>query len=244
LDALDHLDSAWETPGREESESFARDSAENADVVDDAALGHGLDAQLLWGDASIALPEVTTVSPTPAASTEAIDALEPPMDRAGLAGIANAECVLSDAGLDVGWDAAPSIPSADAVIADHPDAVHAVCDSMTMSPAPEPTAEVEQPWPDPLLAEYAPYIPAPVVASAESAEPASVLAERADLASEPAVEIDPRTAQGRRVSAALDRLAARVRDGEIDVSFVASEAPDAAVLASVLAALLGGSSTR
>jgi hypothetical protein len=42
------------------------------------------------------------------------------------------------------------------------------------------------------------------------------------------------------VSSALDRLAKRVRAGEIDVSFVAPGAPDAAVLASVLAALLGG----
>ena len=53
-----------------------------------------------------------------------------------------------------------------------------------------------------------------------------------------------RTAHGLRVSATLDRLAKRVRSGEIDVSSVAPEAPDAAVLASVLAALLGGSGSR
>jgi len=53
-----------------------------------------------------------------------------------------------------------------------------------------------------------------------------------------------RTAHGLRISAVLDRLAERVRDGEIDVSSVAPEAPDAAVLASVLAALLGGSNSR
>jgi hypothetical protein len=47
-----------------------------------------------------------------------------------------------------------------------------------------------------------------------------------------------------RTSAALERLAERVRSGEIDVSSVAAEASDAAVLASVLAALLGGSSSR
>jgi hypothetical protein len=53
-----------------------------------------------------------------------------------------------------------------------------------------------------------------------------------------------RMVHGLRVSATLDRLAERVRSGEIDVSSVAPEAPDAAVLASVLAALLGGSSSR
>ena len=56
--------------------------------------------------------------------------------------------------------------------------------------------------------------------------------------------VDARTAHGLRVAGALDRLAERVRGGEIDVSSVAPEAPDAAVLASVLAALLGGSSSR
>ena len=63
-------------------------------------------------------------------------------------------------------------------------------------------------------------------------------------AGQPDEAVDPRVAHGLRVSAALDRLAKRVRGGEIDVSSVAPEAPDAAVLASVLAALLGGSSSR
>jgi hypothetical protein len=55
---------------------------------------------------------------------------------------------------------------------------------------------------------------------------------------------DARLVHRLRISAALDRLAQRVRDGEIDVSSIAPEATDAAVLASVLAALLGGSSSR
>ena len=52
------------------------------------------------------------------------------------------------------------------------------------------------------------------------------------------------TRDSSHVSAALDRLARRVRAGEIDVSSIAPEATDAAMLASVLAALLGGSSSR
>ena len=47
-----------------------------------------------------------------------------------------------------------------------------------------------------------------------------------------------------RIAATFDRLADRVRSGEIDVSSIAPEATDAAVLASVLAVLLGGSRSR
>jgi hypothetical protein len=72
-----------------------------------------------------------------------------------------------------------------------------------------------------------------------------IVAAAADIpADRPDETVDARAAHGLRVAAALDRLAERVRGGEIDVSSVAPEAPDAAVLASVLAALLGGSSSR
>ena len=47
-----------------------------------------------------------------------------------------------------------------------------------------------------------------------------------------------------RIAATFDRLADRVRSGEIAVSSIAPEATDAAVLASVLAVLLGGSRSR
>jgi hypothetical protein len=73
------------------------------------------------------------------------------------------------------------------------------------------------------------------------------VASRFEIVEEPPVApatVDRRTLHGWRVSSALDRLAERVRSGEIDVSSVAPEANDAAVLASVLAALLGGSSSR
>jgi hypothetical protein len=45
-------------------------------------------------------------------------------------------------------------------------------------------------------------------------------------------------------AAMLERLATRVRAGEIDLSSVTPEATDAAMLASILAALLGGASSR
>jgi hypothetical protein len=152
------------------------------------------------------------------------------------------------------------------------------------------TAVVEtESWPDPLLAEYAPYVsvsretpaylvvmpptlPAPsgridiAHADAETEtsagldltllpyEPVAELSMASELLhvaqplaverAEPVGEVDRRVAAGMRISATLGRLAERVRGGEIDVSFVAPDATDAAILASVLAALLGGSSSR
>jgi hypothetical protein len=83
--------------------------------------------------------------------------------------------------------------------------------------------------------------------SVAAASPVPPVVSRFELVEEQPVTsaaVDHRTLNGWRVSSALDRLAERVRSGEIDVSSVAPEANDAAVLASVLAALLGGSSRR
>jgi hypothetical protein len=87
------------------------------------------------------------------------------------------------------------------------------------------------------------------IPSAEDASPPAVAAEipphAIDAATdEPAAIVDPEVAAGIRVSATLDRLAEQVRGGDIDISSVAPGATDAAVLASVLAALLGGSRSR
>jgi hypothetical protein len=70
--------------------------------------------------------------------------------------------------------------------------------------------------------------------NAEKPQPGVVIAA-------PAEAYSPHEA---RIAATFDRLADRVRSGEIDVSSIAPEATDAAVLASVLAALLGGSRCR
>jgi hypothetical protein len=217
---------------------------------------------------------------------------------------------------DVDWSDAPGIPSADDVIASSAPTILSLGDATeTTAETPQPrvtpsavsepvtngepapmtpftTAVVEtESWPDPLLAEYAPYVsvsretpaylavmpptptlPAPggridiVRADAETEttagsdlsllpyEPVAELSMASELLqvaqppavqrAEPVAELDRRVAAGMRISATLDRLAERVRGGEIDVSSVAPDATDAAVLASVLAALLGGSSSR
>jgi hypothetical protein len=198
--------------------------------------------------------------------------------------------------LDASWTDATVMPSADAIMAGGLEAKDAsVVDD-------DPSAS----WPDPLLAEYAPYLPTPTTlapvkpsppvaaATTESApdsaplptaqtEPAGAAAVRPASpipAVEPAVESvvaesvvvesavvesvvahsthtatesvvtesaptgDVVPSHASLVAASLDRLAERVRDGQIDVSSVAPEGPDAAVLAAVLAALLGGGQSR
>jgi hypothetical protein len=145
-------------------------------------------------------------------------------------------------------------------------------DDLVTTPAVRITSDAE-PWPDALVAEYAPYIAAswetPAylgvisaeppeghavdvttdIPSADDASPPSVAAEipptviEAETV-EPVAIVDPKVAAGIRASATLDRLAEQVRGGEIDISSVAPGATDAAVLASVLAALLGGSRSR
>jgi hypothetical protein len=132
-----------------------------------------------------------------------------------------------------------------------------------------PFATASDAWPDQLLAEYAPYAepssdtPAHVAPTADTpvhdatrdaigmeampegepspADPGQVRAgEMLEAPTSPEVK----ASAGTHVSATLDRLAERVRRGEIDISSVAPEATEAAVLASVLATLLGGSHSR
>lgn len=133
-----------------------------------------------------------------------------------------------------------------------------------------PFAAASDVWPDQLLAEYAPYAaPSPetptqvaavtadapvadatpdtvgveAVPEAEHSLAAPVHTDAGELLDAPtATEAKP--SAGSYVSATLDRLAERVRRGEIDISSVAPEATEAAVLASVLATLLGGSNSR
>ena len=82
-------------------------------------------------------------------------------------------------------------------------------------------------------------------AASSQRSPDMIVAASTDIPADKSDDaVDARVSHALLVSAVLDRLAERVRGGEIDVSSVAPEAPDAAVLASVLAALLGGSSSR
>jgi hypothetical protein len=113
-------------------------------------------------------------------------------------------------------------PTDDAMPEDLPPAAHEATTSSIVGSVPHGS-----PWSDPRMAAYAAFVTSP------DGVPAIANALAND-----------KYTRGLQVSAALERLAERIRDGEIDVSSVAPEAPDAAMLASVLAALLGGSQSR
>jgi hypothetical protein len=143
--------------------------------------------------------------------------------------------------------------------------VHAVPDQMAT-----PFAAGADVWPDQLLAEYAPYAapsaeppgyvaavtadapvadgPTETIAMEAGSEGEHSLADLVQVGAGDTLEAPTSTeakpSAGSYVSATLDRLAERVRRGEIDISSVAPEATEAAVLASVLATLLGGSNSR
>jgi hypothetical protein len=170
-------------------------------------------AAALPGDAS------TTVAPPPAGelSGSAVTPAE-----------GDDEAAIEAVGDDASWADVTVMPSADAIMAATIESTQFTDDAI--APAGEPELPAGE-WPDPLLAEYAPYVPTPTVAEPTVGwDPGARRQTHADV--EERHEI--------HVAATLERLAERVRHGEIDVSSVAPGGPEAAVLAAVLAALLGG----
>jgi len=279
VDAFDAFDAVWGPPDTSDPPPPEAVAA----PLDESSLGSGVDAQQLWADEITSAPEnVKSVTP-PTNHHVDVDVVE----------TAWTASVSSDAGMpawlaDDSDTSSPTAATSEHVVGE--DANGGEVDgaaAATMPPiaeTPEPMVldasgapSAEESWPDPLLAEYAPYIPTPssiqaipphldpvfATPSVRLPEPLSqpieidatpVLEPAASMETAPSLALpptddaspakDPIQTHGMRVSAALDRLAERVRSGEIDVSSVAPEAPDAAVLASVLAALLGGSSSR
>jgi hypothetical protein len=168
-----------------------------------------------------------------------------------------------DDAIAVGDVASPA--SSDETSAAAAAGVHAVPDQMAT-----PFAAGADVWPDQLLAEYAPYAapsaeppgyvaavtadapvadgPTETIAMEAGSEGEHSLADLVQVGAGDTLEAPTSTeakpSAGSYVSATLDRLAERVRRGEIDISSVAPEATEAAVLASVLATLLGGSNSR
>ena len=244
--------------------------ATDASLLDVAALGSGHTDELWAGDIVSEIPPaqpaespvpawlmddadpVPIVHVTGAAEAVAGDIASGEPDLVGSEG----EAAVDASMLDASWTDVTIMPSADAIMAAGLEATGGLVDG-----------EASDTWPDPLLAEYAPYVPTPTTVApvapavpfeAVAAAPAESMSAAAPMASadltaslnDAAVAEPPAVAEApsveaapsheSRVAASLDRLAERVRDGQIDVSSVAPEGPDAAVLAAVLAALLGG----
>ena len=229
IDAFEAFETVWDaTPEPEPTPAGAREASVSDDSVaasplDGESLGSGIDAQQLWGD------EITR----DADDDQAYDVdREQSTDDSG-----------EEAPLEAGWAShtTPELPMPAWLADDAPSELfESPPDPLEPLPNALPPASHEatsssivgsvpsaSPWTDPRIAAYAAFVTSPDGVPAIS----NAIANDKQL-------------RGLQVSAALQRLAERIRDGEIDVSSVAPEAPDAAMLASVLAALLGGSNSR
>ena len=228
IDAFEAFETVWDAtpepqPTHAEPMQAVPDESVAASPLEDESLGSGIDAQQLWGD------EITQDTGDYRAYEAGSELPSPDSDdespiEAGWASKTTPELAMP------AWlaDDAP-VPElfqeqavSDAIADDLPPAAHEATTSSIVGSAPNGSS-----WTDPRMAAYAAFVTSPdgvpVITNAFA---------------------NDKEMRGRQVSAALERLAERIRDGEIDVSSVAPEAPDAAMLASVLAALLGGSQSR
>lgn len=232
VDAFDAFDTVW---GADEHPAAATEPHPPASPLDESSLGGGIGAQGLYTPPTSAIPawleDDALVTPAPAdeqaLTPEPAPELELPRVLAPAPAWPTSEYDPSYAITE--WTPAHGVPAAD----------------NNDQPVPsEPLAAA--PIESSLGAEVQTAAATSDMPSTASAEP-----PRFELVPEPqAVDSEPVETTGAtrtphtRVAASLDRLADRIRSGEIDVSSIAPDAPDAAVLASVLAALLGGSSSR
>jgi hypothetical protein len=219
-----------------------------ASPLDESSLGSGIDAQGLWADDITAAGGAAAgeLEP-PAASGAAVESTYTTPTSAIPAWLEDDPPVATPVPaeeLELTPEPAPELPDVPAAATAWPTSEYDPSYAITeWTPAHGiPTADEAQPS----LVE--PPAAAPVDSSLGADHAAVVELPRFALVPEPpAAESQPAVTTGAhdtRVAAALDRLADRIRNGEIDVSSIAPDAPDAAVLASVLAALLGGSSSR
>jgi hypothetical protein len=234
-------------------------AAEAAVGPETAAAPHGLDVEDAGPVADAEMPAWLADDDT------VVTAGQSSGDWSEMAPIPSADDVLAMPSVDTAIpvdEGAYAAPSHETLGVDAPDSVP---DQLAA-----PFTAASDAWPDQLLAEYAPYAapsyetPTHVAAVTAATGASAVATDATGMEAVPEAEhslADPvqmgaaatleaptsteaKPSAGLYVSATLDRLAERVRRGEIDISSVAPEATEAAVLASVLATLLGGSNSR
>ena len=258
LDAIDAFDALWASAGEVASQPTT------ASPLDESSLG-GLDAPSMWSE------EITEAVEQTASTAESLE-LTPPRTPVVLdmpAWLADdhdpapIEAAAADPASVSQHTVVPEPVAADAT-AESGEAPTELATAPIVAPGGpnegEYPATSEATWPDERSAEAVEEAVPLVVAdrTASVVDPLAVAETsslgndrpRFELVDEPASPTPSRAdalvpeSRGGHVSAALARLAERVRSGEIDVSSIAPEATDAAMLASVLVALLGGSSSR
>jgi hypothetical protein len=233
LDAIDAFDALWASAGEVASPPDTTDAAPTAAAspLDESSLGT-LDAASIWSDEITGAAEGID-SPTEVAPARPPAELDMPAWLADDHDPAPIEGVIEDQDL--------ALPDA-AILSD---------DALADSRGPGHDAAEESAGPSPLIPRAAPAAveqPSPAVDEIALGDhrPRFELVMEAEQTSGPSVggQPAPSATRGVQVSAVLDRLAEQVRSGEIDVSSIAPDATDAAMLASVLVALLGGSGSR
>jgi len=257
LDAFDAFDTVW---GTHEQPVAAPEPQATASSLDESSLGSGTDTHQVWAEditaaagdvmaGELQAPPAPTAEPTYstpasaipawleddcpalAAATPPVTAHEPSAESLEAPEASPAWPITeNDASYSLTeWTDTHSIPSADAIQPAPTESPYVGLVERSLGEAPRGSADV---------------VPESVADAPQERPRFELVSASQETEALPDVMPDSRTIRDMRVASALDRLAERIRSGEIDVSSIAPDAPDAAVLASVLAALLGGSRSR
>jgi len=257
LDAFDAFDTVWGTPERPVATPELQAATS---PLDESSLGSGTDAHQVWAEeitraasdvvaGELEAPPAPAAEPSYSTPASAIPAwLEddtptaPPTTTDPVASLEPSTEMLEAPEPRPSWPIAQN--DATYSIAEWTD-THAIPPADDFQPASElPYAAAVEPSLGQVLQESAAVGAESLAEAAQERPRFELVRESQETEAVPDVTPEPRTIREMRVAAALDRLADRIRSGEIDVSSIAPDATDAAVLASVLAALLGGSSSR
>ena len=259
LDAFDAFDTVWRT---HEQPVAAPEPQATTSPLDESSLGSGTDTHQVWAEditaaagdvmaGELDAPPAPAAEPaysTPAGAIPAWLEDDNPITPAADATPPVAAHHLSSDSVEAP-EASPAWP-----IAEHDASyslsewtdTHSIPPADAIQPATTepPYAGLVEPSLGEALQESAALVPESVADAPNERPRFELVSESQETEALPTAIPDSRTIRDMRVASALDRLAERIRSGEIDVSSIAPDAPDAAILASVLAALLGGSSSR
>ena len=267
LDAIDAFDAVW---GVAVPVGTPAEPAPVASPLDELSLGSGTEGQPQWAE-DITVDDVPAGEPETAAVPVAFEPSESSATSTTPAwlvdDVAPPPVPSESPVVSMSPPAGPDVPSPPSVVSPVADVeglyslgewtdshtIPASDEIMGMGVVPEPTVA-------PIVEALGDTPPASVynAQSASEPHPRYELVEAPSETPEPEVQQEELPAASvtlapttfafapheARIAATFDRLADRVRSGEIDVSSIAPDATDAAVVASVLAALLGGSRSR
>jgi hypothetical protein len=267
LDAIDAFDAVW---GAVVPVSAPAESAAVAPPLDELSLGSGTEGQQQWAE-DITADDVPAGEPETAAVPVAFEPSESSATGTTPAwledDVAPPPVPSESPVVSMSPAAVPDVPSAPSVVSPVSDveglySLGEWTDSHMIPASDEIMGVPPEPTVAPIVEALGDTLPALVDRATEEAQSAPEPHPRFELvpSETPEPEVQPEELPAAsvmpapttfafapheaRIAATFDRLAERVRSGEIDVSSIAPDATDAAVVASVLAALLGGSRSR